>query len=81
MWVNNNNNKYFYYALRSILGGKTLFILWTTLYFRGVNSILKMYYAAVFSGVDTVYTKHYVIFPGDEYYLYYALRKIFEGRY
>ena len=55
-----------YYALRSIFGGWILFMLCTTQYFRGMDTIYTMYYD--------------VVFLGGEYYLYYALRSIFGGR-
>ena len=51
-----------YYALRSIFGEGILFILCTTQYFRGV---------------DTIHTMHYVVFSRSGYYLYYALCSIF----
>ena len=53
------------FALRRILGRRLLFILCTTQYFRAAN---------------TMYTMHYAVFSGGEYYVYYALRNIFEGR-
>ena len=34
-----------------------------------------------FRGVDTIYTVQYAVFSGSGYYLYYAIRSIFEGGY
>ena len=50
-----------YAALRSIFWGWTLFILCTTYYFRGV---------------DTIYIMHYVVFSAGGYILYQGLRNI-----
>ena len=33
----------------------------------------------VFSGADTIYTKHYAVFSGGGYYLYFELRSIVWG--
>ena len=33
----------------------------------------------VFMLIDTAYTRHYVVFSGGGYYLYYALRSTFGG--
>ena len=83
-----------YYALRSIFGGRILFILCITQYFREVDTIFTMQYAvfsgdeyylyyalrSIFRGADIIYTMHYVVFLGSGHYLYYALRSIFGGR-
>jgi len=49
-------------------------------YFRGVNTACTKHYA-VYSGVDTTYTEQHDVFSGDQYYIYLALRRLFEGGY
>ena len=71
---------FLYYALHSIFGGWILFILCTTEYFRGLDTIYTMYYA-VFWRVNTIYPMYYTVFSGVGYYLYYVLRSILAGEY
>ena len=67
---------YLYFALRSISGGRIIFMLYSTQYIWGADTIYTMHYA-VFCGVHTIYAVYYAVFLGVPYYLYYALRSIF----
>ena len=67
---------YLYYEVRSIFAGWILFILFTTQYFRSVDTIFYNLLFRIFEGwiqftlcitqyfwrVDTIYTIHYVVF-------------------
>ena len=44
------------------------------------DTVYTMHYV-VFRGANNIYIMHYAVFSGSEYYLYYALRSIFGGRY